>query len=198
MPIRPLDGEYLEKSTNLAGQLEEAFNNIGSSMMTPIEIRNLKNKTLRVTHGYSRSTDPIKKSLYTRWGGLKTRCTNPNTNCSKYYKDKNVSVCDEWLNSFEAFMTWSLENGYSKGLQIDRINGDLGYSPDNCRWVTSMKNCNNKSNNRIHTYKGFSGTLREFSIKYKISYNLLRSRITEGWTIDKAITTKKLKVRKNA
>ena len=34
MPRRPLDGQYLEKSTNFAGQLEEAFNNIGSSLMT--------------------------------------------------------------------------------------------------------------------------------------------------------------------
>ena len=34
MPKRPLDTGYREASTNLAGQLEEAFNNIGLSMMT--------------------------------------------------------------------------------------------------------------------------------------------------------------------
>jgi len=198
MPIRPLDGEYLEKSTNLAGQLEEAFNNIGTSMMSPIEIRNLNNKTLRVTHGYSRSSDPVKKSLYRRWCSMKTRCTNSNTNCSKYYKDKNISLCDEWFHSFELFMTWSLENGYASSLQIDRKDCSLGYTPENCRWVTPTKNCNNKTNNRIHIYKGFSGTLREFSVKYNIPYSLLRSRIYEGWTIDKALNTKKLKVIKNA
>jgi len=198
MPVRPLDGEYLEKSTNLAGQLEEAFNNVGMSMMTPIELRNFNNKALRLTHGYSRSKDPVKKSLYGRWVAIKTRCNNSNTNCSKYYKENGITVCDSWNNSFENFMLWSLSNGYEIGLQIDRIDGTKGYSEDNCRWVSSITNNNNRKNNKIYSYKGYSGTLRQLSTLYNIPYQLLRSRIDDKWTIEKAIETPKLKNIKNA
>ena len=49
-------------------------------------------------------------------------------------------VCDEWLHSFVKFKEWSISNGYEDGLQIDRIDNDGNYEPNNCRWVTREKN----------------------------------------------------------
>ena len=51
-------------------------------------------------------------------------------------------MCDEWLNSYESFMDWSLSHGYIEraGLSIDRIDNDGNYSPDNCQWITTGEN----------------------------------------------------------
>ena len=62
-----------------------------------------------------------------------------------YYQDRGITVCDEWL-VFENFRDWALSHGYKEGLQIDRIDNDKGYCPENCRWVTCKENNNNRRN----------------------------------------------------
>ena len=63
----------------------------------------------------------------------------------RLYQDRGITVCDEWL-VFENFRDWSLSHGYKEGLQIDRIDNDKGYCPENCRWVTPKENTNNRRN----------------------------------------------------
>ena len=61
------------------------------------------------------------------------------------YQDRGITVCDEWL-VFENFRDWALSHGYKEGLQIDRVDNDKGYCPENCRWVTPKENVNNRRN----------------------------------------------------
>ena len=61
------------------------------------------------------------------------------------YQDRGITLCAEW-KSFENFHDWSLSRGYSDDLEIDRIDNDSGYCPDNCRWVSRKENCNNRRN----------------------------------------------------
>lgn len=68
--------------------------------------------------------------LYRIWKAMKTRCYNPNIPYFKYYGDKGITVCDEWRDSFQAFYEWSMANGYSDELTIDRIDSDKGYFPE--------------------------------------------------------------------
>ena len=89
------------------------------------------------THGLSK--DP----LYRIWDGMKQRCHNPKNRAYKYYGARGIYVCDEWFNSPEAFIKWAKENGWEKNLEIDRIDNNKGYSPDNCRCVTHKVNMNN-------------------------------------------------------
>ena len=62
------------------------------------------------------------------------------------YRDRGITVCELWRNSPMAFGDWLLSHGWRRGLQIDRIDNDKGYSPDNCRVVTPKENNNNKRN----------------------------------------------------
>ena len=62
------------------------------------------------------------------------------------YRDRGITVCEEWRNSPRAFGDWLLAYGWRKGLQIDRIDNSKGYSPENCHVVTSKENNNNRRN----------------------------------------------------
>ena len=99
-------------------------------------------------HGYRarNNTHP----LYGVWGTMKTRCYNKNRKTYKYWGGKGIIVCKEWLNNPKAFIEWCLENGYKKGLQIDRENNDGNYEPSNCRFVTAIVNVQNKGATRLN------------------------------------------------
>lgn len=90
----------------------------------------------RMQHGYS------KTRLYSIWYGMKCRCSMPSHSTYTYYGGRGISVCAEWLD-FIKFQEWALANGYTDGLEIDRINNDSDYAPDNCRWVTHAENMKN-------------------------------------------------------
>ena len=70
------------------------------------------------------------------------------------YRDRGITVCDLWQKSPLDFGDWLFAHGWHKGLQIDRIDNNLGYSPENCRVVTPKEN----SNNRRNTWRLDDGT----------------------------------------
>ena len=80
---------------------------------------------------------------------MKSRCYNSKHKSYFRYGGRGITVCEEWLNNQENFYKWAMNHGYKHGLQIDRINNNLGYSPDNCRFVSPARNQHNKSNNRF-------------------------------------------------
>lgn len=82
------------------------------------------------THGGTHSR------LYSIWQSMKTRCYNQNSKAYRYYGGRGISICAEWLHDFGAFQRWALSHGYQDDLTIDRINVDMGYCPENCRWAS--------------------------------------------------------------
>ena len=76
---------------------------------------------------------------------MKSRCYNPKHNSFPRYGGRGITICAEWLGNPESFFNWCREHGYRPGLQIDRINNDLGYCPKNCRFVTRSQNQHNTS-----------------------------------------------------
>lgn len=81
---------------------------------------------------------------------MRDRCTN--IRCPNYrnYGGRGIFVCTEWIDDPAEFISWLIENGWEKGLEIDRIDNDEGYYPENCRIVTRQQN---QCNTRIATKK---------------------------------------------
>lgn len=98
--------------------------------------------------------------------GMKQRCYNSENKNYKWYGEKGVKVCNDWLNNPLLFEEWALQSGYKDNLTIDRIDENKDYSPDNCRWITGIQNTKYKSttsfidvNGEIHTGKDWSKIL---------------------------------------
>lgn len=71
---------------------------------------------------------------------MRQRCNNPNHTAARWYHDRGITVCDEWLRSYEAFEKWALSHGYTDEMTIDRIDPDGNYCPVNCQWITKRDN----------------------------------------------------------
>lgn len=81
-----------------------------------------------------------KMPMYRVLMNMVQRCTNPNHKDWKNYGGKGIKVCDEWRNNSWNFVLWAFQNGYKKGLSIDRIDSNGNYEPSNCRWITISEN----------------------------------------------------------
>lgn len=93
-------------------------------------------------HGHNSTRG--KTSEYIAWDNVKARCRNPKRADYVWYGARGITICDEWLNSFNAFLAGvgpSPGNGYS----LDRIDNDKGYEPGNVRWATKAEQARNRS-----------------------------------------------------
>lgn len=92
--------------------------------------------------------------LYKCWIDMKSRCLNPNNKWHYRYGGRGITVCDEWLE-FLPFYEWSIANGYSDNLTIERIDNDGNYEPSNCKWCTQHEQSMNKTH--LPSKTGFVG-----------------------------------------
>jgi hypothetical protein len=124
--------------------------------------------------------------LYSIWQNMKRRCYN--NNCQEYhnYGSRGIKVCESW-NDFNNFYKWANKTGYKEILEIDRIDVNGDYRPENCRWVTKRKNLNNKRNNIYFVVGGAKKTLFELAREYNINYGTLRMRLKRGIGIEEAL-----------
>lgn len=120
------------------------------------------------------------------------RCEDPECESYHNYGARGISVCDEWKgpDGFNGFYEWALSHGYKRGLTLDRIDNNEGYSPDNCRFVTMKFQANNKRNNIYFTFDGVTKTLMEWCEHYGVPYARVEARLTKmGWDIEDALFT---------
>lgn len=127
--------------------------------------------------------------IFKIYNGIKQRCYNSNAHKYKVYGSRGIKVCDEWLNDFKAFYEWSINNGYSDKLSIDRINVNGNYEPNNCRWVDMKTQQRNRTNNHLLTYNGNTYTINEWAEILHIKRETLKNRLFLGWSIEKTLTT---------
>lgn len=125
--------------------------------------KHLSEHNWKRTHGHSRTR------LYKCWSDMKSRCYNQNNKEYKNYGLRGISVCDEWIHSYEHFEQWALNSGYKENLTIDRVDVNDNYKPSNCRWVTPTEQTYNKRNTRKIFLNGIGKTASEWSKIFPLS-----------------------------
>lgn len=133
------------------------------------------------THGLSTHR------LYGVWSDMKQRCLNPATDNYKDYGGRGITIFPPWIDDAKNFIEWALNNGYKKGLQLDRRENSGHYTPENCRFVTNKVNSRNTRKVVVYTYKGVSKTLGEWSESLNVTKELIRGRLRRGWSFEEAI-----------
>ena len=128
--------------------------------------------------------------LYNIWRNAKTRCSNSRSPYYRNYGARGISFYEPWCDNFEVFASWAFDNGYSDNLELDRIDNEKGYSPDNCRWVTRTVNANNKRTNHLINRHGITHTIAEWSRITGVSASTIRKRLNKGLSIEEALSRK--------
>jgi hypothetical protein len=107
----------------------------------------------QIIHGKTKTPE------FVLWTAMIERCRNPNHRAYKNYGSRGITVCDSW-HTFQNFYDDMCPRP-SPNLQLDRLNNNLGYSKENCRWVTRKENLRNKRNNHKVTIKGVLMTVSQ-------------------------------------
>lgn len=79
---------------------------------------------------------------YKSWQHAKERCYKPNNKAYSNYGARGIVMCQEWLNSFEAF--YAHIGPRPNGCSLDRVDNEKGYAPGNVRWATRSEQNNNR------------------------------------------------------
>ena len=133
----------------------------------------------KTTHGHTQRRAPTKE--YRTWQGIKKRILNPNDKRYPDYGGRGLDMSPIWRDSFEAFLD-DMGQPPSKRHQIDRIDNDKGYWPENCRWADLYEQGANKRNSVLIEWHGQTKTLSEWCRHTGVAYDTAKRRMYSGQT----------------
>ena len=133
----------------------------------------------------NRSHMMCRTPTWNSWRAMVERCTNPKNIGWRLYGGRGIEVCPRWLKFENFFADMGVR---PKGKTLDRVNGALGYAPDNVRWATMKEQQRNRRNNRPLTLNGKTQTLTGWAKATGIKRQCIDRRLRRGWTIEKALT----------
>jgi hypothetical protein len=134
------------------------------------------------THGLSHTPE------WRAWRNMRQRCYNVKHADWHRYGGRGITVCQEWLQSFEQFLA-DMGPRPSAAYSLDRIKNDQGYSRANCIWVTKKQQSRNTSSNRLLTFLGRTQTVSAWAEELQIKVNTLYSRLSYyGMSVEEALT----------
>ena len=139
------------------------------------------------THGLSRTP------MYALWASIKRRVVNPNVKGFDRYGARGITMCNEWLNNFQAFYDYvndTLGPKPSPQHSIDRIENEGNYEPGNIQWATNEAQSSNRRSNIVVVFQGISDTLTRHCRRLGLNAKVVNLRVSRrGWTPEQALST---------
>lgn len=126
-----------------------------------------------------------KTNAHRSWIAMLQRCYNPKCERFDVYGGRGITVCERWRESFANFYADMGERPPS--MSLDRIDSNLGYSKENCRWASTKDQSRNKTNSLFVTIGGERRTLAEWAEISGINYHTLHKRIRLGFSADRLL-----------
>ena len=120
--------------------------------------------------------------IYSKWRGMIYRCQDSQ---DKNYGGRGISVSQDWM-SFKNFYR-DMGSTFKKGLTLERVDVNKGYSKENCVWATNLEQQGNKRNNRVLIYKGEQMHLADLCRATGISKIRLTTRMAKGLSPEEAV-----------
>lgn len=134
----------------------------------------------------------LTKNNYT---GMIHRCYYKKNPSYKHYGGKSVRVCDRWrgLDGFDHFVE-DMGLRPSKQMTLGRINNDVDYSPENCRWESRKQQANNRTNNIVIYAWDEWKTITEWldDKRCSLNRNQIERNIKHGLSGENILTTEKI------
>lgn len=125
---------------------------------------------------------------YRTWYSIKRRCYSKKDLYYQGYGALGITVSDEWLKSFEAFYKDMGPKPKDKH-SLDRRDKTGNFTKDNCYWATKKEKEHNRANGVLYTYQGKTQNLRQWCSELGLPYSTIYSRIYDGYSFEKSITT---------
>lgn len=118
---------------------------------------------------------------YKSWRGAKDRCLNPRSKDAKNYSARGITMCQQWIDSFDQFLA---DMGpRPEGTSLDRIDNDGPYSPENCRWADCRTQGNNRRTSKRVTEDGVTLTITEWARKLGVTDGAIRLRLLKKGSV---------------
>lgn len=172
---------YWRWRCDCGSEIDRVPNDVRSGRIVSCGCYRSEEQSKRVrTHGLSGS------ETYKIWQTMIQRCENPNEDRFERYGGRGIEVCERW-KVFENFIS-DMGLKPSINMQIDRIDNDGHYEPDNCRWATPKQNVNNRSVTRYLTVDEETMSLSDWSERTGIKRQTIVTRLRRGWTVKEALT----------
>lgn len=130
----------------------------------------------------------LRPSEYNAWRTMRQRCNNPNNYNYWRYGGRGIAVCKRWNESYANFIN-DMGAKPSPSHSLERVNNDLGYSPENCIWATLSQQASNTRQNNYITVGGVKDTITGWARKLNCMPSALRGRLKRGWSAEKTVTT---------
>lgn len=137
-------------------------------------------------HGESKYKNRKNSTEYSTWQNMRERCYNKNRKNYDRYGGRGITVCDRW-HEFTNFLE-DMGRKPSKEYEIERIDNDLGYYKENCKWATRLEQTRNQAKTIFIEYDGLRLCLSEWVEKSGIPKGTIRRRLKLGWPFGRAIT----------
>lgn len=146
-------------------------------------LEGLKSQYRKNREKYSVYKKQERQRLYSVWHSMVNRCHDEKNPSFCNYGQRGIFVCDAWRTSFESFL---VDMGKRQpGDTLERIDNDGPYSPENCCWASRAIQSLNTRRNHFITFQGKTQTIAEWASETGIKASLLRSRVSDGWPVEK-------------
>lgn len=123
---------------------------------------------------------------YNAWTSMKWRCGNPHAQQYPNYGGRGITVCSEWLDSFERFLA-DMGLRPTPGHSLERVDNNAGYSATNCKWATKKEQSVNRRTTHFVVVDGRRMPLSQAFDLAEVSRATVNRRLSRGWPIEKAM-----------